>query len=267
MLFAELPSVLLRRWYLVALGLLATLGLSVWTTSLVPVRYSAQAEVLLLPPRTTTGLSGNPYVDLGGLGPTRDVWARALSDPTVQERLVEQSALGKLEVSPDLASPAPLAVMTVEAATPQAALSLLAKLLDESPRTLRSLQSDLDVPEAAFITSTVVTRSSTAMVVRKPQIRALLVVVGVGIGATLLAAAAGDALLFRLRGTPKVRIRTVKASRAAPGDGQVPPAPLPAEVPDWPEAVWSDLPAVPVSPAIAPAGRGDVQPGVSSRRA
>ena len=200
MLFAELPSVLLRRWYLVALGLLATVGLSVWTVALVPVRYEAQAEVLLLPPRTTTGSSGNPFADLGGLGPTRDVLARALNAPTVQERLVGRSAPGTLEVTPDLVSPAPLAVMTVQAATPEAALALLAVLLDESPRTLTALQTDLAVPVAAHITSTVVTRSSVAQVVRKPQIRALLVVVVVGTGATLLAAAACDALLFRARG-------------------------------------------------------------------
>lgn len=253
MLLAELPSVLLRRWYVVALGLLATVGLSVWTMSFVPVRYAAQAEVLLLPPRTTTGVSGNPYVDLGGLAPTRDVWARALGDPTVQERLVEQGASGTLEVSPDLASPAPLALMTVQAATPEEALALLAALLDESPRTLRGLQTDLDVPEAAHITSTVVTRSSAATVVRKPQIRVLLVVVAAGTAVTLLAAAACDALLFRVRGTSREgRGTTAQDGPAAPGEDQVPPAPAPAPpraaAPDWPAAAWSDLPAVPASP-------------------
>lgn len=265
MLFAELPRVLLRRWYVVAFGLLATIGLSLWTMSFVPVRYSAQAEVLLLPPRTTTGLSGNPYVDLGGLGPTRDVWARALNDPTLQERLVEQGAPGTLDVGPDLASPAPLAVMTVEASTPQAALALLAALLDESPRTLRGLQTDLDVPEAAHITSTVVTQSSEAMVVRKPQIRALLVTVVAGTGATLIAAAACDALLFRLRGSPRrVRVDDVKVGPAAPGDGLVPPAT--AHVPDW-EAAWSELPDGPGPPLVAPAERNDVEPPVASQRA
>lgn len=260
MLLAELPSVLLRRWYLVALGLLATVGLSVWTMSVVPVRYAAQAEVLLLPPRTTTGLSGNPYVDLGGLGPTRDVWARALGDPTVQERLVERSAPGTLEVTPDLASPAPLAVMTVEAATPEAALALLAVLLDEAPRTLKALQTDLDVPEAAHITSTVVTRSSEARVVRKPQIRALLVVVVAGTSATLLAAAACDALLFRFRGPRKVRAKAADdEGRTAPGDAEL--------APDWAESAWPALPTSPEPPVTGPAARSGAEPPVASGRA
>lgn len=187
----------MRRWYLVPLGLAGTAALCLLVTMAVPLRYSAEAEILLLPPATSVGEGGNPYAVLGDLGPAVDVLSRTMTDPRAGQELKSAGASGTYDVVPDGASPAPLVLITVESESPKSALSSLNLLVARVPATLRKLQRELSVTGDALITSTVVTRSASAVLVRKPQIRALLVAGVAGAGATILGIAAVDALLFR----------------------------------------------------------------------
>lgn len=221
MFFAEMPTVLLRRWYLVVLGLVVTVMLCLFAVQAIPVRYSAEAGLLLLPPRISVGEGGNPYLALGALGPVGDVLSKTLTDSTAQRELKAAGVTGTYEVGPDTASPAPIVLVTVETTSESAALSSLQLILDRAPLRLLALQRETSVKNNAFITSTVITRSTRAEAVRKPQIRAVMVAAVSGIAMTLMITAAVDAMLLRRRppeGTEAAMVRPVTRPATPPGD-------------------------------------------------
>ena len=195
MVLSDLPRVLLRRWRAVLTGLCLTVLLCSLALRAVPLRYSVEAELLLLPSNSATGAGGNPYVGLGGLAPASDVLAKAMTDDNVVRTLKAAGVQGDFTVSPDTASAAPLMLITVKSDTPSAALASLELVLRQVPVTLVQLQRALNISESSLITSTEVTRSREATTLRTPQLRALIVAGAGGLGATLLLAAALDAYL------------------------------------------------------------------------
>ena len=201
MFIAELLQVLRRRWYLVLAGLLCTLAAGAFTYQAVPPTFTASAEVLLLPPGPSVPAGGNPYLSLSGLTPAGDVLARALSDPKVAAEVAREGGLAGYTVELDGDSPAPLVFVSTEAGSAREALTTLDLVLARLPGTLRQIQTAANVPAKAFITTSQVTRTSAPEKSLKPQIRALVVVVGGCLVLTLLLVAAIDALLRRPRRT------------------------------------------------------------------
>lgn len=195
MFFTDLTQVLVRRWYLVLLGLLLAAGAGLATYTAVPPAYSANAEVLLLPPETVVPDGGNPYLSLSGLTPAGDVLARALSDPKAATDVAAAGGNGRYTVELDGNSPAPLVVVLVEADSPRDAMTTLGLVLDRLPKTLREVQAAASVPPDAYITPSEVTRTTEPTKSMKSQIRALVVTVGAVVVLALLATAALDALL------------------------------------------------------------------------
>lgn len=221
MLLADLPRVLLRRWYVVAVGLVATVGLCLLASLAVPAQYTGTAEVLLLPSKTETGRGGNPYAGLAGLGPAGAVLAKSMSDDATHRALRDAGLTSTYEIGPDSTSAAPLLLITVTAEAPQVALTSLDLLLARVPTTLRQLQQALGVDQGAFISSTVVTRSSRAAVLRTPQLRALIVAAFLGVAVTLFGTALLD--VFLLNRVPR-RPAPVDVSAVSPrGPGSAGP--------------------------------------------
>lgn len=199
MFLAELAKVLLRRWYLVALSVILAGGVGYGLTRVVPPSYSAEAEVLLLPPDTTVGRDGNPYLSLGGLTPAGDVLAKALSDPTTATRLRPLGATADYVVELDSDTPAPLVMVTVEGKTSAATMTTLDVVLDAIPGTLLDVQRAAKVPANAYISSTPITRTQEPTTSIKPMLRAVIVAGGGVLVLCLLLTAAIDALLRRPR--------------------------------------------------------------------
>jgi len=191
--------VLLRRWYAVFLGLVLTAGLGCAAVTLVPVQYKVEAEVLLLPPRKAVPKGGNPYLYLDGLNGIQDVLSRTMSDTQTGQALLEAGATGSHGVVPDPLSAGPVLVVTAEDASQEGALQTLRLVLDRVPSTLRRIQTSTQVPDGWMVTSTVITRDDSARMMRKSQLRALVVAVAVGLAATLLGASLLDSFLLRRR--------------------------------------------------------------------
>ena len=106
---------------------------------------------------------------------------------------------GKYTFAPDLLTSGPVLLLTVDDTTPAAALRSAGIVLSEVPTTLSELQRSANVPTSALITSSVLTQDQQAKVVRKTQIRALLVAAAGGVGFTLVLVAMVDAFLRRRR--------------------------------------------------------------------
>ncbi len=199
MFLSELPLAMARRWYVVLLGLLSTLGLALLAFDRVSPTYTATAEVLMLPPSTSVPEGSNPFLALGGLEAAGDVLSRSLSGPTTTARIEEAGGGEDYRVALDPNSPAPLVQIEAEGPTPTFALRTLDLVLAELPRQLIQIQREASVPVGAYMSSTTVTSTAEPESSLKPRIRALVVAVGVGLAGTLLFTALLDAFLARRR--------------------------------------------------------------------
>ena len=120
MYLSDLRGPLVRRWYIVLLGLLATAGLGMAAATAFPATYAAKANVVFLPPKSAVGDTGNPYLALGGLDTAASVVAHAMSDSATVHALAESGVSG-FTIEPDLAAGGPVLLVTADGATPRAA--------------------------------------------------------------------------------------------------------------------------------------------------
>ena len=199
MKLADIPKVMLRRWYVTVVGVIVTLGLMMAAFVLFPASQQVNSRILLLPPKSTVGEKGNPYLGLGGLKQPVDVLVRALTSQEAALEMEQRWPSATYLVEPDYTTNGPILVVTVEDSNPEVALDATAYLLDQAPKTLDALQAGLGVRPNSRITSTVITRDAVPEPVRKSQLRALVVALGAGVTLTALAAAAVDGLLRQRR--------------------------------------------------------------------
>jgi hypothetical protein len=127
------------------------------------------------------------------------VLGRTLSDGDTARALRDGGATGEFTVAPDTTTSGPVLLVEVVGKTPDAALATLGLILDQTPRTLLQLQRSIDVPDRAFITSTIINQDRASTVVRKSQIRAVLVAGVLGSGGTVFAISLLDGFLVRRR--------------------------------------------------------------------
>jgi hypothetical protein len=168
-----------KHWYWVLAGVVATVLLGVAAAAFVPAEYEAQASVVVLPAKTPNG-GENPLLGIGGLQPTADTLARAMTDSVVQDRLTRAGATGKYEVVLDPISKGPVLVVTADGPSPGVAITTLRLVVDEVQRLLKSLQTRIDVPTRAQMSTAVIAQDDKAGLVLKSRIRLLGAVIGIG---------------------------------------------------------------------------------------
>jgi hypothetical protein len=219
--FSDLPRIMRQRWYFTLVGLLVTLLLCGLAAIAVPVKYQAKAQILVLPPHTSVGTGGNPYLALGGLQAASDVLARAMSDGKTYQLLRSQGVTGTYTVARDLTTSGPILLVVAEDSTAAGALNTLSGILSQAAPRLTQLQDDLSVPENTRLTSNVFTQDSVAGVQRKSQLRAILEAFAGGVFVTIMVVWAADWVLTRRR-----RRRLARTGRVAPErpDGDDAPA-------------------------------------------
>jgi hypothetical protein len=213
-----------RRWYLLPLGLVATVGLGYLASTAVPAQYKVSASVLLLPAKSAGEIGSNPYLALGGLGPAASVLGRTMSDGDTARALKERGATGVFTMGPDLTTSGPVLLVEVVDDTPTAALATLGLIVEQTPITLRELQRSIDVPERSLIGSTVINQDRKAEVVRKSQIRAILVAAVAGAAGSLFFISLVDGFLIRRRRRSSVEpaVEAVPLSRGRSRRGAEP---------------------------------------------
>lgn len=219
--FSEILAQLRRRWWLALIGLVATGGLAFGASVLVAVQYTAQASLVLIPPRTTADTQINPFLAIGGLNPAADVLVRALNSGTFHDQHAPAGGTAKYTVARDTDASGPLLVVDVSDATPEAATKLLDAVVQQAPVSLSALQHDVGVEDSVAIRITEVARTAEPKVDRKSQIRALLAAVVVGLAGTVLIVRIADAVLVRRAGRPRR-----STPEAVPPSTEI-PAPMP----------------------------------------
>ncbi|GAA2106742.1 hypothetical protein GCM10009841_26220 [Microlunatus panaciterrae] len=224
MQFKDLWATLLRRWYLVLVAVMITIGASSAVVFLVGPTYEAKGSVLLIPPGTTvsqanpSGTLGNPFLSLGGLNQARDIVVNTMASKSVYEDLCNHKGDSSYEqmrvelcksrpgvsyqATPDFTSSAPVILVTVEADSSTNAVTALHAVMERVPATLTQLQSDLGLRPRAEITSIPLVSDDHPDAVHKTQIRAGIAAGAATLGFGLLLIALGEGLVASKR-TPR----------------------------------------------------------------
>jgi hypothetical protein len=245
----DIPRVLLRRWYLVVLGLVGTAGLVLLALRLVAPTYTLTSEVVMLPPVTAVVTGDNPYLNLSGLESVGDVAAKAVTDD--RTKLEVQERFGEVEygVGLDNSAAAPIIVLRTESESPATTRAVMDFIMTRFENTLRGVQVDAGVAPEAYVTMKEVTQMDVPKIERKPQLRAAIVAGAAGLLATLLLTAAVDAGL-RARSRRRTEREAEEAERDA-ADTPAPPAT--ATLTDTEAPSRPDADAVPEKPSPASA--------------
>lgn len=187
-------ATLLRRWYLGLAVLALTVGGTLYVVDKVGPTYEADGSVLVFPPvatvqrETELQAQGNPYLVLNGVSQARDIVIRTLTSKSTLDEVANEFPGSTFEATPDFTNSAPIILITAEAGSSADATAVLATVMDRVPKILVDLQSGLDLPSQAEITSRPLVADAEPDPVYSGQIRAGLVagVVALGLGLLLI---------------------------------------------------------------------------------
>lgn len=240
MALGEFFEVLRRRWLLVLIGFLMTVGLSGAAYMFFKPTYEVMGTVLLLPPASAAvNGSVNPYLQLGGLRQAVDLVGVALSDQSTQLELRAISKDVEFTVQADVRTSSPLLVIDVKDSSPETAVRIRDLLVARVPLRLEEMQQALGVSPKDRVTTSVLTLDVEAVEVGKNRLRAAVVAAAGGLVMTLGAATLWDARRLR-------RPRRRKATRVLPDSGPVSKDPDP--VSKDPDPVSKDPDPAPKDP-------------------
>jgi hypothetical protein len=192
-------QVLVRRWFIVILGLAVTGCVMAWTWNTTVRLYESQAQVLMLPPSVpmqsadSSVQSSNPYLQLDySLSVTADVVVRILATEPVKAGIMQCG--GGQTVTVTRATPEvggaipPVAVITASDPTPDIARATAVCGVDELLVTLQRMQTQTGASESLAITAEVIEPPTTPVPVDGSRIRALVAIGIVGAALSLLLA-------------------------------------------------------------------------------
>lgn len=199
MYLRDLMAGLRRRWYVVIAGLLLT-AYGTWTVfSMVPLTYQARASVMLMPPDDTTPEGGNPFLNLSGMAPARDVLTRRVDADIV--RLPIEDAFPDVEyvIYADSTTSGPMILAEVRDPDEAETMQVLDRLRTELRDELEQMQVDLGVPAVARIQLTEVAVDQEAEEDASTRLQLTVAAAGVGAVITVLLAGFIDGLVLGRR--------------------------------------------------------------------
>jgi hypothetical protein len=225
MYVSDLVRVLRRRWYVAIPGLLITILAAGIVLRIYPPSLQATGSVVFVSPPVSTEGSGstagtrsNPYLNFGApLGATAEVVSAAVNSDQTAKQLKARGATGSYQVGINPNSSAPVLSVEATAGNNTDAMTTLNAVLGEIRGRLAQIQADAGAPRNQYITAQAVTASPKALPVHGSVIRALAVILLVGV-----LASCGGAVI--VEGLARGRANKRAAAAAAAGSGKEPVA-------------------------------------------
>ena len=187
---------LIRRWFIVVLGLALTAGACFFLQQSAPDNYKAQASLVLLPSTKSVGEAGNPYLGLGGMSEALDILTRKMSSEEFKESIREQSGASTFTAEADKGTSGAILLITASSHDEDQALRILDTVMNQAPVALTQLQDVLNVPTSSRISTMKLLEDSKAVPEVKARTQLLLVTAAGGVAFTVLITALIDGLLL-----------------------------------------------------------------------
>ncbi|AZZ42248.1 hypothetical protein C0Z11_08060 [Acidipropionibacterium jensenii] len=138
---------LLRRWYILVVGLVVAIAVAAGVWSAVPPTYTRTSTQILLPGSGMIPSGSNPYLFVGGLAPAADIIVRGLGSKNVIEEVVQGRAGTTVQVARDQTTSGPVILITVESTSDRDAAAVLSAMNQRTASLLDSLQAEESIPE------------------------------------------------------------------------------------------------------------------------
>lgn len=212
---ADLLGAVRRRWYVVVVGLLATIGLGYVAAVSSPPTYTARGLVLLVPSKAVVGEGGNPLLVMDGLTLPASILVAYYQGEAAQAEAAAVVPTATYEVTIDESTRGPVIAIDVADPTAAGAIEMLDHLAASVPTNLERLQSEVDAPQASTVSAMPLTMDTKATADTSSATRRLIAAVGIGLVGTMLLTAAFDGLLLR-----RSRARSARLGLDEPEPGE-----------------------------------------------
>jgi len=187
---------LIRRWFIVVLGLAVTAGACFYLQQNAPDNYKAQASLVLLPSTKSVGEAGNPYLGLGGMSEALDILTRKMSSEEFKETIREQSGASTFTAEADKGTSGAILLITASSGDADQALKILDSVMNQAPVALTELQDVLNVPTTSRISTMKLLEDSKAVPEVKARTQLLLVTAAGGVAFSIMITVLIDGLLL-----------------------------------------------------------------------
>jgi hypothetical protein len=210
MIFSTILHSIRRRWYLLIVGLIATVAVGAFAYRDAEPTYQRSASELLVPAEQTVPEGGNPFLYLGGLAQASDVLVRALGASDLQAPIQSEFPGTSVIVERDVSTSGPIIIITVEGKNDADVGEVFERMLSATPDTLNALQAQADVPRESQITILPITIDPGSTTNDKGRLQIAALVIAGGLVGTILLIALVDGLILALgrrrrRGKPSGR--------------------------------------------------------------
>lgn len=179
----ESLRILRRRWPIVATLAVLTVGAIAFTLRGVPPTYESRTTLLLVMPAKGDGTSAaiNPYLNFGStLVVTGKVLSEAMTQEGVAQTLKNAGAQAAYAVEPDPFGQSPTLTVVSSDPDPKAVTTTLQKVVEATRRELASRQQAAGAPEPSWIAAVDVTFPEKPKIMRGDQLRAVVMIAGLG---------------------------------------------------------------------------------------
>lgn len=207
MVLSDFTGALIRRWYVVLVGLLGTVALMFAATSLSAPVYKARGLVVLMPSQDSVGLGGNPFLGLGGLELPARVVVAYFSSASVQQQVAEVSPQATATVSMEESTKGPVIAIDVAAPSSNEAIGVLGFINKSIPAALDRIQQQVGAPKNTDVRAVPLVMDQRALPDTKAALRLTILAGGLGLVGT-------GFLTFALDGIVRRR-KDLKASASA----------------------------------------------------
>lgn len=213
---ADVLRAMLRRWYIIVAGVLATAGLAFAAWHIIPPVYQAEGTILLLPSKSTVSQGGqNPFLNLDSLSAPAALVIARLDGEAERSELKKTAPTAKYSVDTDPTMRGPTVLVTVTDKTAASTVDTLNSMLDTATEILSDIQKEQKVPSDAVIGSMRLTVDSKATRVTDDAVRFVVATAVAGVVATLALAVAVDAWLRHRAATRPSRLPRKKKDEDA----------------------------------------------------
>jgi hypothetical protein len=195
MTLRDLLRSLAHRWYFIIVGFIITAILCVGVVRVVPVAYDSQASMVLLPPQSSTGKHGNPFLLLGGLSQAVDILTRTMNSDADSRPLLDAHHGATFTIEADTTTTGPIVLITSTAPTADRAKTMTSAVVREVPVALKAIQTRLSVEKLSQIRVVTVAVDDSGTLNAKGRTQALVGVGAVGVILTVLITGLIDGLL------------------------------------------------------------------------
>lgn len=168
-------KVLVRRWYIVLVGVLVLVGGAAAVIAYVPTVYQSSGQMVLLLPAGASGTEKpvNPYINLQtGLTTAASLVSGAASTKDVEKEMKAQGTDAEYSVAV-VPGTGPLISVTAKDSDARLATATRDAIMTWIDIELQRIQEEVDVPRAQYISATRSSVSRTAEALPGSKLRAL----------------------------------------------------------------------------------------------